>query len=121
VPVLEHDGRRLTQSGVILTWLAATWPLWPARRARAAGSCADAVRQSQFTSYYATPGPKASKGSDPAVLEFLRRPGAFGSSTNIWRATFPARRAADDRRLSLAGYQYYEGDRSTATLPHLLA
>ena len=96
----------MTQSGVILTWLADHLGRYGGRDEN---ERLEILRwmlfdNHKFTSYYATL--RFLKGmlktGDPAVLEFLRGRalGAFGIvDKHLATATFPARRAADDRRL----------------------
>ena len=76
VPVLEHDGRRLTQSGAILTWLADRLGRYGGRDEH---ERLEVLRwmlfdNHKFTSYYATLRflKGIAKSGDPAVLEFLR-------------------------------------------------
>jgi glutathione S-transferase len=76
VPVLAHDGKRLTQSGVILHYLAE-------RTGKFGGRTTEERREvlrwilfdnHKFTSYYATLRwiVGVQKNGDPAVVEFLR-------------------------------------------------
>ena len=104
--MLEHEGRRLTQSGAILELPGRT----PSAGSAAPGE--DERREilrwilfdnHKFTSYAATlpfPGGFAKSG-DPAVLEFLmaRIAGAYAVSTGTWRSASSCRRETDHRRL----------------------
>jgi glutathione S-transferase len=116
VPVLEADGRRLTQSGAILSWLAERHgPDW---RGRNEEERFEVLRwllfdNHKFTSYFATYrfikafGPTA---PDPAVMAFLRGriDGAFGVlDKHLAGRGFVAGDAATIADLSLSGYLFY--------------
>ena len=106
VPVLEHEGRRLTQSGAILTWLADRLGRYGGRDEH---ERLEVLRwmlfdNHKFTSYYATLRflKGIVKSGDPAVLEFLRGRalGAFAHRRQApGEAAVPARRGTDHRRL----------------------
>jgi glutathione S-transferase len=130
VPVLEHAGRRLTQSGAILTWLAD-------RVGRYGGhdehERLEILRwmlfdNHKFTSYYATLRflKGIVKSGDPAVLEFLRGRalGAF-AIVDEHLATRPFLLGAEPTiaDFSLVGYQYYDEESGIDrdTFPHLQA
>ncbi|WP_439574942.1 glutathione S-transferase family protein [Phreatobacter sp.] len=115
VPVLEHAGRRLTQSGAILTYLA--------RRSGQFGPIDEDEEleilrwilfdNHKFTSYFATHRflfSLAGKPADPAVLSFLR------ARTDAALGVAEAHLAAHDfivgdrptiADISLAGYMFY--------------
>lgn len=115
VPVLEHGGRKLTQSGVILTYLA--------RRTGRFGPESedeelDILRwmlfdNHKFTSYFATHRfmlSLAGKPSDPAVLSFMR--GRVDAALGVVDAylakhAFLVGNRATIADLSLAGYMFY--------------
>ena len=115
VPVLEYDGGRLTQSGAILTWLAA-------RTGKFGGQSEDerleALRwmlfdNHKFTSYYATLRwlVGIQKSGDPAVIEFLRGRAlsAFGVvEKHLASRAFMLGEQPTIADFSLVGYHYYE-------------
>ena len=114
-PVLEAEGRKLSQSGVILTHLAqATGKFAPADE----NERLEALRwmlfdNHKFTSYYATLRflKGIVKSGDPAVLEFLRGRalGAFGIvDKHLAKQPFLLGAQPTIADFSLAGYQYYE-------------
>ena len=115
VPVLEHSGRRLTQSGVILTWLADRLGQYGGRDE---SERLEILRwmlfdNHKFTSYYATLRflKGIVKSGDPAVLEFLRSRalGAFGIvDKHLAKQPFLLGAQPTIADFSLAGYQYYE-------------
>ncbi len=115
VPTLEFDGKRLTQSGVILTYLANL-------SGKYGGKTEDEKLEilrwmlfdnHKFTSYYATLRWMVGlqKTGDPAVIDFLtkRALSAFSIVDKHLRAR--AFLLGDEPTIadfSLAGYQYYE-------------
>lgn len=130
VPVLEHAGRKLTQSGAILTWLAARLGRYGGRDEH---ERLEILRwmlfdNHKFTSYYATLRFLVGvvKSGDPAVLEFLRGRalGAF-AIVDKHLASQPFLLGAEPTiaDFSLVGYQYYEEETSIdrTAFPHLLA
>ena len=114
VPVLEHEGRRLTQSGVILGYLAE-------RTGKFGGRDADENREilrwilfdnHKFTSYYATLrflfG--LQKSGETPVTEFLRTRarGAYGVvEKHLAGRTFLLGDRPTVADFSLAGYAFY--------------
>ena len=115
VPVLEHEGKRLTQSGAILSYLAA-------RTGQFGGRTDDerleALRwilfdNHKFTSYYATLRwlVGIQKSGDPAVVEFLRGRalGAFGVvEKHLATRAFMLGDTPTIADFSMVGYHYYE-------------
>jgi glutathione S-transferase len=130
VPVLEHEGRRHTQSGAILTWLA--------ERMGQFGATDEAERldilrwilfdNHKFTSYYATLRflVGIQKSGDPAVHEFLRTR-ALGAFAIVDRHLAKRRFLVGERPtiadISLLGYQYYDEETGIdrAQFPNLCA
>jgi glutathione S-transferase len=130
VPVLEYDGKRLTQSGAILTHLAE-------RTGRFGGRSAEERLEilrwilfdnHKFTSYYATLRwlVGIQKSAEPAVVEFLRGRalGAFSIvDKHLAARPFILGEEPTIADFSLVGYHYYEEattiDRSQ--FPNLLA
>jgi len=116
-PVLVHADERLSQSGVILDYLAETTGRFAARDARERREVWRWILfdNHKFTSYFATLRFLAalSKGADPAVLEFLR--GRVKSAFGIVDKHLQGRRwmvgdqptIAD---LSMAGYMFYSDE-----------
>jgi glutathione S-transferase len=119
VPVLEHHGQRLTQSGAILTYLAA--------RTGKFGGQNETQRleilrwilfdNHKFTSYYATLRflVGMTKAGEPAVIEFLRGRtlGAFGIvEKHLAKHAFLLGAEPTIADFSLVGYQYYEEETS---------
>jgi glutathione S-transferase len=115
VPVLEHAGKRLTQSGVILTYLAE-------RTGKFAPHDEDerleALRwilfdNHKFTSYFATLRflVGLQKSGDPAVIEFLRGR-VLGAYSIVEKHLSTSDFMLGDRPtiadISLAGYVYFE-------------
>jgi glutathione S-transferase len=133
VPVLEHGGRRLSQSGAILTYLARrTGKFGPANEDEEL----DILRwmlfdNHKFTSYFATHRfmfALAGKPADPAVLSFLRgrADAALGvADTHLATTPFLVGGRATIADLSLAGYMFYPiaetGYDLAASHPHLHA
>ncbi|HEY2558609.1 MAG TPA: glutathione S-transferase family protein [Caldimonas sp.] len=121
VPVLElDDGRKVTQSGVILTMLAE-------QHGRFGGTGADAQREvlrwlfydnHKFTSYFATwrfMKSFAAKAPDPAVAEFLkgRIDGAFGVvEKHLTGRRFMLGDAFTIADISLSGYLFFPAEES---------
>jgi glutathione S-transferase len=116
-PVLEHHGLRMTQSGVILDYLAG-------RLGRFGGNDEDEKREilrwilfdnHKFTSYTATYRflRTFAKAPDPAVLSFLRA--RCESAWSVLDAHLAGRRYVVDDRLtiadlSLVGYVYFDDE-----------
>jgi glutathione S-transferase len=115
VPVLEHKGRKLAQSGVILTYLAEAL-------GKFGGSNKDEGLEilrwilfdnHKFTSYFATYRflrALASQAPDPAVLAFLK--GRFEAAAGIVdrhlaRSTFLVGDRPTIADFSLVGYMFY--------------
>jgi glutathione S-transferase len=115
VPVLEVDGRRLTQSGAILVWLAEkTGKFAP----RTEDDRFEALRwilfdNHKFTSYFATYRflrSFAATPPDPAVLAFLkgRIDGTLGIvNEHLSRTPYVIGDAPTIADFSMAGYMYY--------------
>src|SRR5690606_6634022 len=115
VPVLEADGKRLTQSGAILMWLAEkTGKMAP----RTEDERFEALRwilfdNHKFTSYFATYRFMRSFGvgaPDPAVMAFLktRADGALGLvNEHLSRTPFILGSEPTIADFSLAGYMFY--------------
>lgn len=115
VPVLEHAGRRLTQSGAILTYLA--------RRSGQFGPRDEDEEleilrwilfdNHKFTSYFATHRflfSLAGKPADPAVLSFLRAraDAALGvAEAHLSTCSFIVGERPTIADISLAGYMFY--------------
>ena len=114
-PVLEHDGKRLTQSGVILTYLAEkTGKFMPASE----DERLEALRwilfdNHKFTSYFATHRflkAFAPQAPDPNVLAFLkgRFDGALGIvEKHLGRSKFIVGAKPTIADFSLAGYMFF--------------
>jgi glutathione S-transferase len=130
VPVLEHAGRRHTQSGAILTWLAEHTGRFGANDE---AERLDILRwilfdNHKFTSYYATLRflVGVQKTGDPAVHEFLRTR-ALGAFAIVDRHLAKHRFLVGERPtiadISLLGYQYYDEETGIdrAQFPHLMA
>ena len=121
VPVLElDDGRKITQSGVILTMLAE-------EHGRFGGRDADEKREvlrwlfydnHKFTSYFATwrfMKSFAAKEADPAVAAFLksRIDGAFGVvDKHLAGRSYLVGDALSIADMSLSGYLFYPAEES---------
>lgn len=133
VPVLEHDGKRLTQSGVILTYLAR-------RTGKFAPQNEDEELEvlrwvlfdnHKFTSYFATHRfmlSLAGKPADPHVLSFLR--GRVDAALAVAEQHFAEKPFVIGDRptiadLSLVGYMFYPNAETGYDLagshPHLHA
>lgn len=133
VPVLEHQGRRLSQSGAILTYLARrTGKFAPAGEDEEM----DVLRwilfdNHKFTSYFATHRfmlSLAGKPADPAVLAFLRArvDGALAVADSHLAATpFMVGGRPTIADFSLAGYMFCPNAETgydiAASHPHLHA
>jgi glutathione S-transferase len=115
VPVLEHEGRHLTQSGAILTYLA--------QRTGRFGGNTEAERlevlrwllfdNHKFTSHYATLRwlVGLQKSGDPAVIEFLRGRvlGAFGIvERHLADRDYILGSEPTIADFSMVGYHYFE-------------
>lgn len=115
VPTLEFDGKRLTQSGVILTYLANL-------SGKYGGKTEDEKLEilrwmlfdnHKFTSYYATLRWMVGlqKTGDPAVIDFLTKRSLSAFSIVDKHLRTRAFLLGDEPTIadfSLAGYQYYE-------------
>lgn len=119
VPVLEHQGRQLTQSGAILTYLA--------RETGRFGGRDDDERleilrwmlfdNHKFTSYYATLRwlVGIEKEADPAVAQFLRGRvlGAFGIvEKHLANNAFMLGEQPTIADFSMVGYHYFDEETS---------
>lgn len=119
VPVLEHKGRQLTQSGAILTYLA--------RETGRFGGRDDNERleilrwmlfdNHKFTSYYATLRwlVGIEKKADPAVAQFLRGRvlGAFGIvEKHLANHAFMLGEQPTIADFSMVGYHYFDEETS---------
>jgi len=130
VPVLEHRGQRLSQSGVILDYLAAEtqqfgWKSEEERREILRWLLFD---NHKFTSYYATLRfvVGLAREGDPAVVEFLRGRvlGAFGVvERHLAERDYILGAAPTIADVSLVGYLYYREETGVdlAQFPRLLA
>jgi len=115
VPVLEHGGMRLTQSGAILTYLAECTGKFGGADQR---QRLEVLRwllfdNHKFTSYYATLRwlVGLQKSGDPAVIEFLRGRvlGAFGIvEEHLSTRAFMLGEQPTIADISMVGYHYYE-------------
>jgi glutathione S-transferase len=130
VPVLEHAGRRLTQSGVILHYLAT-------RLGRYGGRTEDERLEvlrwilfdnHKFTSYYATLRWMVGiqKSADPAVVEFLRGRvlGAFGIvEKHLAQRRFMLGEEPTIADFSMVGYHYFDEESTIdrAAFPNIRA
>jgi glutathione S-transferase len=119
VPVLEHGGRRLSQSGAILTYLAERTGKFGGRDEMQRLEILRWILfdNHKFTSYYATLRwlVGIQKSGDPAVHEFLRGRalGAFAIvDKHLAKQPFLLGDAVTIADFSLAGYQYYEEETS---------
>jgi glutathione S-transferase len=115
VPVLEHAGKRFTQSGVILTYLAERTGRFGGRNA---DERYDALRwilfdNHKFTSYFATLRflVGLQKSGETAVTEFLRTRAltAFGIvEKHLATRPFMTGEAPTIADISMVGYLYYK-------------
>lgn len=130
VPVLEHKGKRLTQSGAILTYLAGETGKF--------GGCDDHERleilrwilfdNHKFTSFYATLRWQVGieKKADPAVAQFLRGRvlGAFGIvEKHLANNAFILGDRPTIADFSMVGYHYYDEETGIdrSAFPNILA
>jgi glutathione S-transferase len=125
IPVLEHEGRRLSQSGVILTYLAE-------KTGRFAGHDADEKLEilrwilfdnHKFTSYFATLRFMIGiqKTGETPVTEFLRARArtAFGIVENhLARRVFLVGERPTIADISLVGYLYYTEETGLDRAPY---
>jgi glutathione S-transferase len=115
VPVLEHRGERLSQSGAILTYLSQTLNRFGGRNEREE---LEILRwmlfdNHKFTSYYATLRflVGIQKSGEPAVIDFLRGRvlGAFAIvDKHLSSRAFLLGDEPTIADFSLVGYQYYD-------------
>jgi glutathione S-transferase len=130
VPVLEHRGERMSQSGAILTYLSQQLGKFGGRNDK---ERLEILRwmlfdNHKFTSYYATLRFLVSfqKNSDPAVIEFLRARvlGAFGIvEKHLAKQPFLLGEEPTIADFSLVGYQYYDEETTIdrAAFPNIRA
>ena len=125
IPVLEHEGRRLSQSGVILTYLAE-------KTCRFGGHDADEKLEilrwilfdnHKFTSYFATLRFMIGiqKTGETPVTEFLRARAqtAFGIVENhVARRAFLVGERPTIADISLVGYLYYTEETGLDRAPY---
>jgi glutathione S-transferase len=114
VPVLEHQGKRLTQSGVILDYLAEVTGKFGARNAEERREILrwTLFDNHKFTSYFATLRflYGIQKAGDTPVVEFLRTRarGAYGiADKHLAGSAFLLGNAPTIADFSLAGYVFY--------------
>ena len=115
VPVLEHRGKRLTQSGAILTYLSSHLGKFGGRTE---DERLEVLRwmlfdNHKFTSYYATLRwlVGIQKSGEPAVIEFLRGRvlGAFGIvEKHLATRAFMLGDEPTIADFSMVGYHYYD-------------
>jgi glutathione S-transferase len=128
VPVLEHGARRLTQSGVILDYLAAHFKKFAAENDEQRREILRWILwdNHKFTSYIATLRYMVTlaKVGEPAVHEFLR--GRVKSSMHVLNAHLSARQFVAAEKptiadLSLCGYLFWpeEFGASWSDFPHI--
>lgn len=130
VPVLEHEGRRLTQSGAILTYLARHTGRFGGRDER---EQLEVLRwllfdNHKFTSYYATLRWMVGiqKAGDPAVIEFLRGRalGTFAIvEKHLAAHAFMLGGQPTIADFSMVGYHYFDEETGIdrRTFPNILA
>jgi glutathione S-transferase len=128
VPVLEVDGKRLSQSGVILTWLAERTGQFGARNDE---ERLEILRwllfdNHKFTSYYATLRWMVGimGNPEPAVAEFLRGRvlGAFAIvDKHLEKNRYILGERPTIADLSMIGYHYYDEETTIdrRAFPHL--
>ena len=131
VPVLEHNGKRLTQSGVILDYLAEVTGKFGGRNAEEKREILrwTLFDNHKFTSYFATLRflYGIQKTGDTPVVEFLRTRtrGAYGIvDKHLARHAFLLGDAPTVADFSLAGYVFYTeatGIDRAAEFPHVEA
>jgi glutathione S-transferase len=130
VPVLEHDGRRLSQSGVILTYLAERTGrfLWRNDEERLEVLRWILYDNHKFTSYFATLRFMVGlqKTGENAATEFLRARAttAFGIvDRHLAHRAFMLGERPTIADISMAGYMYFpeETGIDRAAYPHLEA
>jgi glutathione S-transferase len=119
VPVLDHGGRRLTQSGVILQYLATHLGRYGGRTG---DERLEVLRwllfdNHKFTSYYATLRFMVGiqKTGDPGVIEFLRNRvlGAFGIvEKHLATRAFILGEQPTIADFSMVGYHYFDEESS---------
>jgi glutathione S-transferase len=130
VPVLEHRGRKLAQSGVILTYLAE-------RTGKLGGGTEEEKLEvlrwilfdnHKFTSYYATLRflVGLQKSGDPAVIEFLRARvlATFAIvDKHLAKQPFIAGERPTIADISMVGYQYFDEETTIdrSAFPNILA
>ena len=119
VPVLEHRGRRITQSGAILTYLAEQLGRYGGRTPEERLEVLRWVLfdNHKFTSYYATLRwlVGIQKSGDPAVIEFLRGRvlGAFGIvEKHLAQRKFMLGEEPTIADFSMVGYHYFDEESS---------
>lgn len=129
VPVLEHQGQRLTQSGAILTYLAERTGKFGGKE----NQRLEVLRwllfdNHKFTSYFATLRFMVGiqRSGDPAVIEFLRGRvlGAFGIvEQHLASRAFMLGDEPSIADISMVGYHYYEEETGIdrASFPNLSA
>ena len=130
VPVLEHRGKHLTQSGAILTYLAGHLGRYGGRTE---DERLEVLRwvlfdNHKFTSYYATLRwlVGIQKSGDPAVIEFLRGRvlGAFGIvEKHLAQRKFMLGDEPTIADFSMVGYHYFDEESTIdrAAFPNLRA
>lgn len=130
VPVLEHQGRSLTQSGAILTYLAGATGKFGGRDDN---ERLEILRwmlfdNHKFTSYYATLRWQVGveKKADPAVAQFLRGRalGAFGIvEKHLAHNAFMLGERPTIADFSMVGYHYFDEETSIdrSAFPNILA
>ncbi len=130
VPVLEFDGKRMTQSGVILTYLAEKSGKFGGRNEE---ERLEALRwmffdNHKFTSYYATLRWMVGlmKIGEPAVIDFLRKRALSAFSIvdkHLAKQPFLVGTEPTIADFSLVGYQYYDEETGIDRndFPHLKA